>query len=188
VAAIAVALRDRIHAIPLIAVCLNVTWELLFAFWRPPKGGALKRTLYAAWFALDVVILVLAFVDAPRAAPAGLLRDHARGLIALGLATSLALHLVLFRLFERPYHVAFGLNLLMSLLFVDMYFARPDGLGLSLWVAWLKFGGTTSISLANVLRFGGQLSNERVLAFCMGGSFLLDIVYLSLLHGVLDIG
>jgi len=186
VAAYAVAIwvgwRDHTYAVPLPAICLNVTWELLFAFWRPPRGGA-KRVLYALWFLLDLVILAQAFGYGPPGADARGVLWLWRALTAGGLCAGFVLHLWLFARFQRPYHVAFGLNLLMSALFVRLYFVRPDGVGLSLAVAWLKFGGTALISAANVVRFRGGLRRERLLTAFMIGILVLDLVYFVLLAG-----
>jgi hypothetical protein len=181
-AAIWVGWRDHTYAIPLPAICLNVTWELLFAFWRPPRGRA-KRALYALWFLLDIVILGQALDYGPPGADAHGALGLWRVLTAGGLVAGLVLHLWLFLRFQRPYHVAFGLNLLMSALFVRLYFVRPDGLGLSLAVAWLKCGGTTLISAANVLRYRGELRREPLLTVFMLGILVLDLVYLVLLAG-----
>ena len=181
--AIWVGYREATYAIPLPAICLNVTWELLFTFWRPPRT-AIKRALYSSWFLLDLVILAQAFVYAPVAGQLGVLRAHPIGVIGLGLLASFGAHLWLYRRFARPYHVAFGLNLVMSILFVEMYFARPDGRGLSLAVAWLKFGGTALISLANLYRFRGRLREQPALTAFMAGIFFFDVSYLALLHGL----
>jgi hypothetical protein len=162
-AAIRTAARDRAPALPVVAVCLNLTWELLHSVvHRPPRTVDFVTNL--AWLALDVVILyqILRFGARHQAIPA--LRRHFPLAVAAALVLSFAGHLTFHRystanaIFpdESGAIPAFVINLVMSILFVAMYFARPDGAGLSKTVAWAKFLGSGLYAVGNTIVMAGM--------------------------------
>ena len=81
---------------------------------------------------------------------------------------------------------AFIINLVMSALFVAMYFARqPDGVGLNYPAAWLKMIGTacTSIQCAALLPvIRPDIPSWGFLYFLYLLIFALDVIYVVLLH------
>jgi len=49
--------RSREYGIPLTAIALNFTWELIYGVLYPP-GAVAARVLHGAWLALDLVIVI----------------------------------------------------------------------------------------------------------------------------------
>lgn len=48
-------LLDRTYGIPVVAVCVNISWEFIFAFIVPHESP--QRYINIGWFLLDVFIL-----------------------------------------------------------------------------------------------------------------------------------
>jgi hypothetical protein len=81
--------------------------------------------------------------------------------------------------------VAFGINLVMSVSFVNLALSRPGQRGLSLGAAWLKMLGTLGTSImCHVLvpAFNPRLDNFAFLTFLCASIFAFDILYLVLLY------
>ena len=103
---------------------------------------------------------------------------------------------------------SYVINLVMSVLFVGMYFARPDGAGLSKTVAWTKFVGTLCYSVGNSIilmriptvqyevqvrqsgteqwnaagMIGSATIRPGLLYFLFIGTAIFDLIYLWLLY------
>jgi hypothetical protein len=172
--------RDRVSAIPVAAILLNLSWEFLFSVWRPPKARA-TRALYGSWLILDLVLLFEVLCWGAAAEPIGFIRDHYTTLVLAALGLLAGLQWLVYRAFEQKELQAYVVNLIMSALFIQMYFAR-HGQGLSLSIAWLKFLGTGAISVANV---SGWIRERRVFwggLAIIAAVALLDALYLALLY------
>lgn len=215
VLAIRVGFRERTLAIPLVAVCLNVTWELTHSLiYRPPRPIDFYTNLF--WLALDLVIVYQVFRFGGRLQALPALRRFYPGVVAGTLALSLAGHITFHEhviansIFPDTSGAipAFIINLVMSVLFVTMYFSRPDGAGLSRGVAWGKFIGSSLYAIGNTmvlasvpqLRYGVQIQapgsdtwvnagtvgtatiHPGFLYFLFIATAAFDLLYLWLLH------
>ena len=159
---------------------LNVSWEFAFAVLWPPPSRA-SRVVYRAWLALDVGLLAQAFVWGSRDLAPGPLREHFQGLLALGLVGAFCAHLLIYRRFRQPQLQAYVVNLAMSASFVVMFYARPDGEGLSIAVAVLKLLGTLCISTANVVATRTRLLEHPGRLALFVSVLVLDVSYLGLI-------
>jgi len=212
-----VGFRQKTYGIPLLAVALNFSWEFYFAVLAPPAAIA-ERVIHTIWFAVDVVIVWQLFRYGRAAQSIELVKRHFPAVVI----TTIGLTLV----GEVSYHsltvgnsvfadtkgagMAYLINLVMSVLFVFMYFGRPYGRGLSYGVAWTKLLGTAFISISNTLVFlhhsglkqfevafkqrhlmywlkspdplGTQSMNLGFYYFLFVTVFLFDVLYVVLLH------
>lgn len=147
--AIRVGFREKTHAIPMLAVCLNLMWELTHSLiFRPPRPIDYYTNLL--WLALDLVILYQVFRFGRNTQSIQALARHwplvVAGTLLLALVghVTFHLHVVANEIFPDTSGAvsAFLINLVMNVLFVAMYFSRRDGTGISRGVAWGKFLGT----------------------------------------------
>ncbi len=138
---------DRTYGMPLVALCANLSWELIFSFVYPHDLP--QRAVNVVWFSFDLVILLQLILYGPREF-ADLSRRAFYALFALALATSfgavLSVTLALDD-FDGAYS-AFGQNLMMSVLFLAMLYSRRSLRGQSVSIALLKMGGTALASFA----------------------------------------
>jgi hypothetical protein len=132
---------------PLFALCANISWEFIFSFvisHSPPQ-------LYInyLWFGLDAVIVFQFFKyhknEFPNIASVKL---YAVFVVAIAFAFSIILFDGLYLGDTDGAYAAFGQNLLMSILFVLMFYKRDKLLrGQSIFVAVFKMLGTGLTSI-----------------------------------------
>lgn len=213
--AIRLGVKARTYAIPMVAIGLNVNWEVVHTIVHPP---ALFANLVAnlIWLGFDLLIVLQLIRYGRGSQRIEPVRRFFAVVIVGTLAMALAGHITFYThitansIFPDKDGVvsAFVINLVMSILFVSMYFGRPDGEGLSKPIAWLKMLGTAAISFANVIAFettpevsyqvqikrqgtaawvdAGTIGNHTVhpgfLYFLFIAILIFDLVYLRLLY------
>jgi len=213
--AIRVGIREKIYPIPAVAVCLNITWEIVHSVVYPPPR-AIDLATNLGWLALDLVVLVLVFEYGRGRQRVPEIARFWPWVLAAGLVICFLGHVTFHQhvtansIFpdESGAIPAFVINLVMSVLFVSMYFARSDGAGLSKGLAWSKFIGTGLYAVGNTLILmripsikyavrikapdskqwlaAGDVGNSTIhpgfLYFLFIGIALFDVVYLWLLY------
>ncbi len=174
-----VARRDRVPAIPMIALAGNLAWEVVFTVVLPHSWPYWPMTF--VWLCLDLVILVQFFLY-PAPEWSHLSVRWTRIAFGFTFTAAAALILALTRQWENynGAYAAFGQNVVMSAAFVGMYARRGFSLGQSPWIAALKLTGT-GLNSAAFWAFSGEGSAGPLLPTLCVTCFLLDAVYLGLL-------
>src|SRR5262245_7409702 len=139
--------KDKTYGMPLIALCANISWEFIFSFILP--SSAPQLFINYLWFGLDCVIVYQFFRYYKNEFPN---LSSSKAFVALGLLLFSAFIIILsgsiFLGDHRGVYAAFGQNLLMSILFVGMFFKRGEGLrGQSIFIAVFKMIGTGLTSI-----------------------------------------
>ncbi len=178
--------QDRAYGLPLVAICLNFSWEFLAA-WVFPNPDVLTRSIYRIWFFVDVLILGQLLWYGRTLQDHPLVRKHFPAIVA----GTLVLAIVGQYCFVASYQdrlgivVAFGINLIMSILFIPMFWARREHRrGISTAGAWLKLLGTllTSIQSVSFVRWlNPELPSLAFFSFLTVSIFLFDCIYVTLL-------
>lgn len=171
--------RTHVVAFPLLATVLNVSWELVFGLLFPPESRA-SRAMYRLWLLLDLGLLWQAFRWGAQEFSVPLALDFAP-LLAFALCAAVGLQVAVHRWLAQPRLQAYFVNLIMSLSFLELIWARPDHEGLSIWVATLKLLGTTCISLANVATILPEWRLHRRTLALFASILVCDLAYLLLL-------
>lgn len=207
--------RDQAPAIPIAAVCLNITWEIVHSVvYPPPRQIDLVTNL--AWLALDLFVLLQVFrygrrwqtiPEIQRRFPLVILGTL---LIAFVGHVTFHRHVTANSIFpdESGSIPAFIINLVMSVLFIAMYFSRPQCAGLSKTVAWTKFIGSALYGIGNAMilmripvttylvqvkapgsdtwvmagEVGSTTIHPGLVYFLAVGIAIFDIIYLLLLY------
>ncbi len=194
--------RDRAYGVPLVAICLNITWEAFFFFSCPtvPRCAdpasvqclcsppdATGRIILTLWVALDSIILFQVLRFGRRWQNTEQLRRHFSGIVLVLLGMGLLWHRSFVTFYEDQNGIedAWIINLLMSMLFVVVLFLRPGAQALSLPAAWAKMLGS-ALNAAGLLAmepfpFPGH-SDPTMLYFLFASVFGFDMVYIVLLH------
>lgn len=169
--------RDRTYGMPLVALCANLSWEFIFAVVHP--HGMPQRAVNFVWFGFDLLIAWQLLRFGPSEWD---LEPWAfRSLFGLSLVLAFGGVLLVTYEFENwsGAYAAFGQNLMMSALFIDMFRRRHNLRGQSSAIAACKLGGTLLASLAfYFLTETGATS--RLLQYCFVSIFVLDLFYLLL--------
>ena len=169
---------DRTYGMPLVALCANISWEFIFAFVYPHDLP--QRAVNVVWFSFDAVILFQLLKYGPREFD-DLPKRLFYAVFALALATSFGAVLGVtleFDDFDGAYS-AFGQNLMMSVLFCTMLYARGTLRGQSSWIALLKLLGTLLASVAFYF-FDPEYEGSTLLPLLYVAILLFDGIYLGM--------
>lgn len=165
--------KDHTCGMPLPCICANITWEFLFTFIMP--FNPMQQIVTFVWFLLDCIILLQFIYYSKKSCPPRILYATICTLSAI----ALLLHYGIAVEFHDSMGVytAFGINLLMSLLFIRMLMVKQLR-GQSLSIACLKMIGTLCASL-----YCYSLYPHSILLIIMAVIiFILDIAYIILVY------
>jgi len=170
--------KDRTFGMPLVAACANISWELIFSFIHPHNPPQLYIDI--TWFMLDLLIVYQVLRYGPRSFDDLLPKGSFYAAFAVTLALSFAITLgitIEFKDWIGGYS-AFGMNLIMSILFVVMLRRRNDLGGQSLYIALAKWTGTLLVSVY----FYVQVSSSFLMVTLYVAIFFFDALYTVLLY------
>ncbi len=179
-------IRDKIHTLPALAICLNFTWEAMAVFVLP-NPSLLWTILEWSWFLIDIGLLGLLIRYAPAQLKIDLVKRHFLLVVFAALVFCFLAQLTFVLTFGDllGFMVAFVINLVMSIQFVFMFFSRRETrLGQSLPAAWLKMCGTacTSVQCAALLPLlRPDIPNWGFMYFLYVSIFAFDVLYVLLL-------
>ncbi len=168
---------------PIAALGANISWEFIFSFVYPqPIHPRLIPQIYITitWFLLDVIILYQVFRFGKKYFSDSYPEVLFYPAIFLAILVGFVLVLAISTEFNdwNGRYAAFGQNLMMSILFVMMFFKRKDLSGQSVYIALFKMMGTI---LASILIFSIKPDSVLLNTLYIGILFF-DVLYLILLH------
>jgi hypothetical protein len=186
---IVVGFKQKTYGIPLAAICMNITWELLSVFfWVAVREAPAFHYSDIAWLCMDVVIISqLLYYGRPQQTIEQI-RVHFYPVVIGTLILAFLGQYTFPQTYrdEDGFVLAFLINMGMSILFVFMFFARPDLRGLSYPVAWLKMLGTLCESIMCVKWMPAkhpEIVNFNFFYFLYITTFLFDCIYIAQLAG-----
>ncbi len=163
--------------IPMIAVCFNFAWEVLWSWVFETNMGMLYQWGYRAWFFLDCYILYHVFKYGYKQL-VSMPKRWANIMMVVGLASAFAILYPYIKIYDAPIshmggYTGFIVNLFNSALFTSLIIRKNNIELFSEWVAWLKFFGTGLVTVFAFLKFTDPflLSMGVVVA-------VLDIIYI----------
>lgn len=172
-------MQDRSVGMPLVALCMNISWEFIFSFLFPSNRPQLY--INYVWFFLDLVI-VIAYL---RFGKSEFSKQYPENFFYAAFFSTLAVSFLnmLFITYEfgtekGAIYTAFQDNLIMSILFIYMLLSRGDVRGQSMYIAIAKMIGTGCASISIYL----SVPPSMLLIFLYLSIFLFDLVYSVLLH------
>jgi hypothetical protein len=167
--------KDKTFGMPMAALCANISWEAIFAFYSPHDAPQLYVNYI--WFALDAVI-VMQFLKYGKKEFPNIPKWQFFAIFVLGL--SMAVPMILGINYQLEDNVgayaAFGQNLMMSVLFVTMLINRQGINGQSFYIALFKMVGTGLSSLAFYL-YRPIAQDSVLLQFLFVSIFVFDLIY-----------
>jgi hypothetical protein len=183
VATVRAGFRAHSYGIPVVAICLNVTWEFLFSFVFPPTSK-ITRAIYLCWLVLDCIVLYQLFCygAAEQTIP------EIQGTFVFVVIGAIVLAFV----FHYTFHsfvtdpdggaAAYLINLIMSILFLFLAFMRRDLHGISFCAAWTKMLGTGLMSLRDLI----WQKPPAFMVFLYLVTLAFDVAYLCLIYRLLS--
>ena len=166
--------KDKTFGMPMAALCANISWEAIFAFYTPHDAPQLYVNYI--WFALDSVI-VFQFLKYGRKEFPKITRWQFFAVFALGLSIAIPIIISVNTEFDDASgaYAAFGQNLMMSVLFVTMLINRGIN-GQSFYIALFKMIGTGLSSLA-FYQFRPSTQDSVLLPLLFISIFVFDLIY-----------
>lgn len=191
--------REKTYGIPLVNICLNFSWEFLFAWQIIAPLPVLIDYGDKLWFFVDCILVYQLYKYGKRNQTNPWVKKHFYVVTTLTLLTC-GIGMYLFCLYFNDVlgvAVSFMINLLMSVLFINLLFSRPDLKGISLGAAWCKWAGTAAGAVFCTiwwpLQFeGGKLVTPpyspepadayRFMYFLYVTIFIIDLLYIYLIY------
>ncbi|MGN6630159.1 MAG: hypothetical protein ACTHKJ_09860 [Candidatus Nitrosocosmicus sp.] len=171
--------KDKTYGMPLIALCANISWEFIFSFILPPKPPQLF--INYLWFGFDTII-VAQFLKYGKNEFLQWSSSKLYSLFVFLIVSEFSIVLfgtITIGEFQGVYS-AFGMNLVMSMLFIIMLFKRNSLRGQSIYIAVFKMLGTGLISTHFYLY--EQISRSSfILPTLYISIFILDVLYIYLI-------
>ena len=167
--------KDKTFGMPMAAVCANISWEIIFSFFIPHDSPQIY--INYIWLALDAVI-VIQFLKYGKKEFPSFANWQFYGSFALGLSITIPMILTITDEFGdgSGAFVAFGQNLMMSVLFVMWLFNRQGISGQSFYIALFKLIGTVPFSVAFYL-YRPIAQDSYLLQFLFVAIFVFDLIY-----------
>lgn len=136
-------LRQKTYCIPMVAICLNIAWELIYAFVHLPERP-LTLWIERAWLLVDVVLLYTLLRWGRREQTVPFMRRHFHAVVIATLGFSIAATYTFADYYRDPlgFEAAFLSGVVMSALFPGLLWSRPSLRGISLWGSVLRGVGS----------------------------------------------
>jgi len=171
----------KTYSIPMFALALNIAWETINTYIGFAYGGqsGIQQLIEITWAGFDLVIVITYFIHGFKYWPRGVTKPQfivGSLLIFAASFTIQILFVVEFGRTDGAKDAAFLQNLLMSVLFIDMFFKRHGSEGQSPIIAVNKWIGT----LAPTIQYGYMGGDSFVLGVGILCA-LFDIIYIVLL-------
>jgi hypothetical protein len=177
--------KEKTYGIPLAAICMNITWEILSVFfWVAVRREPAFHYADIAWLGMDLVIISQLLIYGRKQQTIPQIREYFY-LVVAGTFILAFLGQYAFPMTYRDedgFVLAFIINMGMSILFVFMFFARPDLRGLTYSVAWLKMLGTLCESIMCIKWMPAkhpEITNFGFFYFLYITTFIFDCIYIG---------
>jgi hypothetical protein len=181
---VARARRDKIYGMPVVALCGNLSWEIINSFTAPPLGSV--RPFPVVWLSIDAVIAWQAVKYGPAQFPR-LSKRVCYGFFGLTLLFTFVATFELNKVFADYYRDHWGLygafvaNVLMAALFLYMFYSRGSSAGQSVPIAVCMLLGNGSAGIAWLLFPPPEVIASTFQACLIGGALILNLLYVVVL-------
>ncbi|AHN21349.1 hypothetical protein [Lysinibacillus varians] len=140
--------HDEQYGMPMVAICANISWEFIFTFIYPHND--FQRIITFSWFVLDLVIMWQYLIYGRKEFKNTMSTTLFYTSFLFTLATSFLVILALSHELHdmQRIYAAFIQNLMMSGLFIGLFFARGSLAGQSMSIAVCKMIGTLFAAVA----------------------------------------
>jgi len=167
--------KDKTFGMPMVALCANISWEIIFAFVLPHDAPQIYVNYI--WFSLDVVI-VIQFLKYGKKEFPNIPKWQIFAIFVLGISVAVPMILGISNELGDSVgaYAAFGQNLMMSILFVTMLINRQGIGGQSVYIALFKMIGTGLSSTAFFL-YRPIAQDSTLLQFLFVVIFVFDLIY-----------
>lgn len=143
---------DESFGMPITALAANLSWEAIYGFLIDPFGDYI-HVLSIPCFLIDLVIALQAWKHGAADFESPFVHENFHAIMLGAVATAFPITYFGFKEFNDPdgEYTGFGINLMMSALFIAMLLRRNDVKGQSMYAAIFKWLGTFAAYIATAL-------------------------------------
>ena len=179
-------LRDKSYAMPLWALGLNISWELIhFVLGARMAGYTPQVIINGIWFLFDIGLIYTYFRFGHKYFPKGFkpVWFYVWGTLVLMVTFTVQVAFVLeFDIAMAATYAAYLQNLLMSVLFIQMLLQRGNREGQSMMIAVCKFIGSLAPTISFGVLGGGPFSEPLRFVLIIGALMaVFDLIYIVML-------
>ena len=174
--------QEKTYGITMLCIALNLSWELIYAaIFRFPND--IIAYLRWAWLLADLVIAYQLFRYGRKWQTTPLMSKYFYPVAGITFASTFVGQLTFHYTFGDTWGMsnAYLINLVMSMLFIWMFFSRGGSNGQSLGTAWCKMLGTGILSVGSCFTITNWLQSS-FLVYLFVTIFILDVIYILLLY------
>lgn len=181
---IARARRDKVYGMPVVALCANLSWEVINTFSVSPLGFI--RPLPCVWMIIDAVIAWQVLKYGPAQFPR-LSKRFCYGSFGLTLLFTFVVSFELGKVFTDYYrdhwglYTAFAATLAMAAVFLTMFYSRASMAGQSVPIAVCMLLGNASAGIAWLSYPPPEIIGSTFQACLIGGTLILNFLYVVFL-------
>lgn len=177
--------KDKLIAMPWVALCLNISWELIYSL-VVPYPDPMYRLGFFFWVVLDSIMFVQAIKYGKED-----FCDLLPGLEKYYIPIQCAIFLIFFvMVFSANYqwtalpdatgHTAYIMQIVMSFTYITALFRRQNTIrGMSIYIAIAKLLGSLAPTLLGMTTLPSAYPFPYAIGIC---STILDIFYLAMLY------
>lgn len=180
-------IKDKTYGMPFLAMCLNLSWEFVFAFVY--KTTIFHQIVCLIWFILDSIIAFIFFKYGYKdfKKKYSLSKISFLVLVILSLISSFVFMVLApldfaaifdYDILQTAGFIAYFQNLLMSVLFLLMFLERRNLNGQSVYIAIFKWLGTLVVCIMNLRGMVLPNATELFIIFLIQ---VFDILYMYLI-------
>jgi hypothetical protein len=176
--------RDKVYGMPVVALCANLSWEIINSFIQTPFGFV--RPIPLVWLSMDAVIAWQIVKYGPAQFPR-LSKRLCYGFFGLTFSFTFVAMFQLNKVFADYYRDQWGLYtgfvdaLMMAALFLSMFYSRASTAGQSVPIALCMLLGNASTGIAWLLYPPPESIASTFQACLVGGTLTLNFLYIVVL-------
>jgi hypothetical protein len=186
--------KEKTYGIPMFAIFFNLSWEIIYGLFVPYIYGIssyLVESMTIIWLLCDILIFYTLIKYGKKHFPKNVDARWFIPAVVLGLATAFLFVLLMFLAFYDHtgiygMMIAYMVNLIMSILFINMLISRGTAEGQSMVIAVSKFIGSFAPALSVIL-FYPWVNNVLLVIYLGLACSVFDIIYIILLRDTMRI-
>ncbi|KAK3317802.1 hypothetical protein B0T19DRAFT_297840 [Cercophora scortea] len=177
--------KDKSYGMPIVALCANIGWELIYGVFFPPSVA--EMLMFVPWFFIDLVVVYTTIKFGPEQwKQSPLVANNLKTILGFGTVISFLLHLALIKTCASPddagFWSGFSCQILLGFSSVAHLLSRDNTSGHSWSIWWCRRIGSFAATVLFTWRYWFYPLDYPLVAtpmaiFIFASAELADIMY-----------